>query len=270
MGELHEISLRERIRLNLVSFMENANINQVQLAERLGISKGTVNNWARGNNSPDVDMVPKICKVLGISILDLYSPTKFEKQETSIQIKEAPPISDEAIKLARDYDGLDRWGQKQVRSTADIEAARVADQRRQASQGEREEPEGSVVHIPFRCSTQSASAGTGTYLGPEAFETIYVQDNDLTRRASFGVPVSGDSMEPRYHNGDILVVEGAEEIEPGEIGVFSVDGSGYVKELGDGELISLNPAYDPIPMTESTWCHGRVIGVLDPEWIADE
>ena len=56
MSELHEISLRERIRLNLVSSMEAANINQVQLADKLGISKGTVNNWARGNNSPDVVM----------------------------------------------------------------------------------------------------------------------------------------------------------------------------------------------------------------------
>lgn len=224
----------------------------------IDVSDKTLYGWESGYRQPDADTFVVLCHIYEIESLSLFSS------------KKAPPISDEAIKLARDYDGLDRWGQKQVRSTADIEAARVADQRRQASQGEGEEPEGSVVHIPFRCSTQSASAGTGTYLGPEAFETIYVQDNDLTRRASFGVPVSGDSMEPRYHNGDILVVEGAEEIEPGEIGVFSVDGSGYVKELGDGELISLNPAYDPIPMTESTWCHGRVIGVLDPEWIAEE
>lgn len=58
MSELHEMSLRERIRLNLVSSMEAANINQVQLADKLGISKGTVNNWARGNNSPDVEFEP--------------------------------------------------------------------------------------------------------------------------------------------------------------------------------------------------------------------
>lgn len=83
MDEAHGISLRERIRINLISAMESANINQVQLAEKLGISKGTVNNWARGNNSPDVDMVPKICDVLGISVLDLYSPTKFESQENA-------------------------------------------------------------------------------------------------------------------------------------------------------------------------------------------
>ena len=63
MGSLNEISLRERIRLNLVSFMGAADINQVQLAEKLGVSKGTVNNWVRGNNSPDVDMVPNLRRV---------------------------------------------------------------------------------------------------------------------------------------------------------------------------------------------------------------
>lgn len=85
MAELHEISLRERIRLNLLSAMDRANINQVQLAEKLGISKGTVNNWARGNNSPDVDMVPKICNVLGISILDLYTSTESEQSKTLLK-----------------------------------------------------------------------------------------------------------------------------------------------------------------------------------------
>ena len=68
----NEISLRERIRLNLIDAMKNAGVTQVQLADKLNISKGTVNNWTRGNNSPDVDMVPKICTVLGISIIDLY------------------------------------------------------------------------------------------------------------------------------------------------------------------------------------------------------
>ena len=83
------ISLRERIRLNLISAMKTANINQVQLAELLGISKGTVNNWTRGNNSPDVDIVPKICDVLGISILDLYSPSEIE---ISTSTKKVTPL----------------------------------------------------------------------------------------------------------------------------------------------------------------------------------
>ena len=55
--ELKEtVSLRERMRINLVSAMKKAGLTQVSLADRLDISKGTVNNWIRGNNSPDVDM----------------------------------------------------------------------------------------------------------------------------------------------------------------------------------------------------------------------
>ena len=114
MGETHEISLRERIRLNLLSAMEKSGINQVQLADKLGISKGTVNNWARGNNSPDVDMVPQICKVLEISILDLYSPTKLESQE--LASKKSPSATETApgedVSQVFDYlcNGLEAMG----------------------------------------------------------------------------------------------------------------------------------------------------------------
>ncbi len=90
MTHTSNISLRERIRLNLVAAMEKANLNQVELAERLNISKGTVNNWIRGNNSPDVDTVPQICAVLNISISDFYAPTPLEADFSSYQGKKSP------------------------------------------------------------------------------------------------------------------------------------------------------------------------------------
>jgi len=123
MKSANEISLRERIRLNLVSAMEAAGFSQVQLAEKLGISKGTVNNWIRGNNSPDVDMVPKICKVLNISILSLYSPTQLE---STVEMQNTPSISSEALQLAQDYDKLDDHGKKIVRVVTDEEMARIS------------------------------------------------------------------------------------------------------------------------------------------------
>lgn len=38
----------------------------------------------------------------------------------------APSVSDEAMRLAKDYDRLDTWGQKQVRAVADNELARLS------------------------------------------------------------------------------------------------------------------------------------------------
>ena len=74
--------------------------------------------------------------------------------------------------------------------------------------------------------------------------------------------VYGDSMEPDYLSGDILLVQSTPTIEVGEVGVFTLNGDGYVKELGESELLSRNPEYDPIPIHESDslQCWGRVIG----------
>lgn len=259
MENLNEISLRERIRLNLVSYMEIANINQVQLAEKLGISKGTVNNWARGNNSPDVDMVPKICKVLGISIVDLYSPTRFEANEYKTS-KKAPSLSDEAMKLAKDYDGLDEHGQRVIRLVANEEKARCMKPLQEVPQ----EPE-KVRYITKWFPTMPMSAGTGQPAGYEEAEEL-----ELTKRpprsSSFVAPVSGDSMEPTFHDGDKLFIRICEEIEPGQIGVFYMDGQLYVKELGDTALISHNPDYDPIPMQDDIRCQGLVLDVCDESY----
>lgn len=110
MSENLEISFRERIRLNLVSAMKVANISQVQLAERLGISKGTVNNWTRGNNSPDVEIVPKICDVLGISLSDLFSPSEIERSTSSKKVtplvpgwKEDRTVSEDEYRIVAAY-----------------------------------------------------------------------------------------------------------------------------------------------------------------------
>lgn len=94
----HDISLRERIRLNLVTAMEKAGINQVQLAKKLGISKGTVNNWIRGNNSPDVDIVPDICSVLEISVIELFTSL-----ENTVVSSQGLALSSEEIMIVLAY-----------------------------------------------------------------------------------------------------------------------------------------------------------------------
>lgn len=173
------------------------------------------------------------------------------------------------MQLAKDYDALNEHGKRMVRIVADEEKNRMELEAK--ARKEREAMEAAVLAgkehgnvKPFRKSIQPCSAGTGVYLGPEEFEIIYVEENDLTTRGDFAVPVSGDSMEPTYHDGDILVIEAMEDIPIGKIGLFTMDGEGYVKQRGADALISLNPQYDPIPMREGIRCNGLVIGILDP------
>ena len=50
--------------------------------------------------------------------------------------------------------------------------------------------------------------------------------------ADFGVRVSGNSMEPVYHDGQIVWVERCETLSIGQVGVFVYDGEGYLKSYG--------------------------------------
>lgn len=274
MEELNEISLRERIRLNLVSYMESADINQVQLAEKLGISKGTVNNWARGNNSPDVDMVPKICKILGISIPDLYAPTKYEVHEIH-NFKKAPSLSDEAMKLAEDYDGrMDDRGRETVRGVADLEVARFKSETAATLRKSREQSEAAEeiappipLHQPY--AQVAAAEGAGAFLLDDGFDEVLVEMNKYTKQADVILKVVGRSMEPVIADGDRVLVRQQPSVRIGEIGVFVVDGQGYLKEYQADRLVSLNPNIDDVLIgdLQSAECYGKFIKVLDPDWV---
>ena len=71
-------------------------------------------------------------------------------------------------------------------------------------------------------------------------------------------------MEPKYHDGDVLLVQNAEGVEVGEAGIFVLDGSGYFKVYGGDCLISLNPEYGRIMLKdfENVSCIGKVLGRL--------
>lgn len=232
-----------------------------EVAERSKVPEPTLEKLFAGKTKdPKLSTIIAVVHALGYTLDDL--------DDKGTPRGNAQQVTPEAIKIAEDFDALDTWGKEHIRATVRIEISRKKDELvRRASDSIR--PSTTAQLIPFRLSTQPASAGTGAYLGPEAFETVFVEPTELTRKASFGVRVSGDSMEPRYHDGDVLIVERADDIAVGDIGIFTVRGDGYVKQRGRGELISLNPDYDSIPMTEDTRCNGRVIGTIDPSRIVE-
>ena len=100
----------------------------------------------------------------------------------------------------------------------------------------------------------TVSAGTGSFLDGEDYEMY--SSPDIPEEAAFGVYISGDSMEPRYHNEELVWIEQTEQLNDGEIGIFYLDGNAYIKKFQNNRkgtyLISLNKKYDPIPITENS------------------
>ena len=106
-------------------------------------------------------------------------------------------------------------------------------------------------------------------------EPIFLYASEAVDRADCVFSVSGDSMEPEYHDGDLVLVRripDAPELKEGEIGAFIVGNETYIKEYREDGLHSLNPKYDVMHFSdeESVYLIGRVMGVLNPESIATE
>ena len=120
---------------------------------------------------------------------------------------------------------------------------------------------------------EPVSAGDGTILGyMSGHKVVKAVSNTYTRKADFIVSVRGSSMEPRFYDNDLILVQETDDIEYGEVGIWYLDGRSYVKQKGHGRLISLNEMYRDVYMEEFSECRcqGRVIGTLDPDWIVEE
>lgn len=109
------------------------------------------------------------------------------------------------------------------------------------------------------------SAGTGKYLDESTCEMVPV-GTEVSMEADFGVRISGDSMEPRFIDGQIVWIHQQDLLEDGDIGVFSYEGNGYCKKISIEDtginLISLNPHYKPIKISKNDelHCFGKVVG----------
>lgn len=229
------------------------------LAEQLEIPYTTLRNYETDQREPGHKLLIKIANLLSVSVDELvgYQAKK----------ENAPLYSSEALKLASDYDShMDDRGRETVRAVADFEIARkkVQEQRKQMEAGEMIDFE-KVIRFSVPGYSMPLSAGTGQEAGQEYPEN-YKLIKEPPRGTSFIARVSGVSMEPTYHNGDLVFVHSTEEIPVGRIGAFFMDGQQWIKELGDGELISHNPEYDPIPMREDIRCQGLVLGVCDDSY----
>ncbi len=239
-----------------------------QIAQMSGVTLSTLDKITSGvNTNPKLDTLQAICKVLGCTLNDFVEG---QSKDGLSQLEQAH---------IKKYRLLDPYGKEAVDGVLDVESRRCEaarkEQLEQAAEALRESREqmeaGKLMEtekiIRFRVSeyTMPLSAGVGEFADLE-----FPKDIELVkappRGTSFIAHVSGISMEPTYHDGDMVFVHATEEIPVGKIGVFLMDGKQWIKELGDEELISHNSKYKPIPMRNDIRCQGLVLGVCDESY----
>ena len=92
-----------------------------------------------------------------------------------------------------------------------------------------------IKYIDMPVSSLAVSAGTGEFLEEGNFEMISFPESSVPAGAEFGIRISGDSMEPVYHDGQIVWVQQCDRVPVGQVGVFIYDGQGYLKVYDEQE-----------------------------------
>lgn len=251
------LSARENIQRNLGILLSRKKMTQKKLADTLQLSQTAVTNWIKGKNAPDIDTLMRICEIFEISINEMIA----EPDQLL--------ISEEAQLFAGKYAALDAHGKELVGLVMEKELERLRSEQVSnirpilTAQTEAPKENSAILSIPFY--DLPVSAGTGIYLQDDYLDEIPVEASPLTQRTDFALRINGDSMEPRYHNNDILLIQRQQTLEQGECGIFILNGEGYFKKLGNHQLISLNPKYQPISFHEydKIECVGKVIGKLE-------
>ena len=237
----------ERIR----SFREKRGLEQKAFAAMIGVTANAVSNWERGRARPDVNLLPAICRALDITLYDLYG----EKMPAGL-------LSEREKRLLDGYRALNSGNRYAVDKT--VETLGLV-QRAGNRPGIRE--------LLYFERSLAAGSGDPTEFEQEA-EPIYLYTSPRVERADYVFSVSGDSMEPDYHSGDLVLVQklsGSSSLHFGEVGAFIVGNETYIKVYGEDGLHSLNQNYDVLRFAdeESVYLIGRVLGTAAPEEVAD-
>ncbi|WP_241965705.1 helix-turn-helix domain-containing protein [Staphylococcus simulans] len=107
------------------------------------------------------------------------------------------------------------------------------------------------------------SAGTGEQIFDEPQFKVAVKGEVPIH--DLALQVNGNSMEPMFHDKEVIFIEKTHEIKNGQIGVFIIDGEAYVKKVYVEDdrltLVSLNKAYRDLHFyeNESVELVGKVI-----------
>ena len=223
----------------IATYRKQNNLSQTQLSEILikngfKASNKAVSSWEKDTTEPSASLLLFLCKLLGIT--DIYG--EYYGNNPSNPLSE---LNEKGQEKALDYIQL-------LVDSGKFQNATI---------------------IPFRRTIRlfdiPASAGVGNFLDGDNFTEVEVGD-EVPETANFGIRISGDSMEPRFVNGQIVWVQKQDTLNNGEIGIFFLDGNAYCKKLQDDEkglyLISLNSTYDPIAINDNQTfkIFGKVVG----------
>ena len=204
-------------------------MTQKEIADQLGITFQAYSAWERGIKEPSKEKVSQLEKILNVSVGYFTE-----------------------IEIVRLYNNLSDKGKEKVGAYAqDL----VEDEKSKK-----------VIYISEKLfeyhvyERMSAGIGASVY-GDRNFDTVYFNEELAHDFASW---VSGDSMEPKYHNGSVALIRETGFDYDGAVYAVVCNNQTYIKRVYREEeglrLVSINPKYKDIYLSYDE--DPRVVGII--------
>lgn len=204
-------------------------LTQKEIADQLGISYQAYSAWERGVKAPSKEKVRKLEQIFSV-------PKGYFTE----------------IEIVRLYNTLSSKGKDQVVTYA-----------RELVQKERSQQVMSISKKLYEYHVyEKMSAGIGASVYDDRnYDTVYF-DEELAH--DFASWVSGDSMEPKYHNGSVALIRETGFDYDGAVYAVVCNNQTYIKrvyrEEGGLRLVSINPKYKDIFISYDE--DPRVVGII--------
>lgn len=183
---------------NLTDFADSLREHGVEL------TKGAINKWETGETVPNAYQFLAVCSALGM-----------DEHLSFYRRNYVPELNEEGLRKVDQYkhDLICSGNYKPPQKTTRL-----------------------IRYIDMPVADMPAAAGFGTLLDDnEHYETVSFPEDMVNPRADVGIRVSGDSMEPVYHDGQVVWVEKCDTLKEGEVGIFIYDDKAYIKVYSEQE-----------------------------------
>ena len=223
-----------------------------ELATSVGVSRSTIFRYEKGDiEKVGPDVLKKIADKLNVSPADLMGWDDTPVQELKIPTSPlVQKITEKAVKLTA----------PRKQKVLDFTENQLREQSNKVISLEENLFEFKVY--------EKLSAGTGfSYFNDGNYDTVFY-DKDLDH--DFASWVFGDSMEPKYMNGEVVLIKETGFDYDGAIYAVDWDGQTYIKKVykeKDGlRLVSINSKYKDkfAPFEEDPRIIGKIVGNFMP------
>lgn len=227
-----------------------AGLTQLQVGSALKRPQTTIAAWEAGRSQPDANTLFELFRVLNRSVDEAFGFTE-------------TPLSSEAIKIAMDYDRMDRHGKAVTRSVINGELERIDSQ---------------PIHLHYNSTKVPIDRDCRLC----RMELWIVKCNNLTSEADFCISMSDDSMAYDYVAGDTILIKRQTSVKDHETGLFFIDGKTVIGVQLGTAINPTHPEYSDMhypyywKTSEQSGenkqvgeCIGLVLGKLEPEWVIE-